>query len=259
MSNDADVPSRRTIITDDAERYSKRRTLTQIDFQRDLVGLMDKAALMTGLNTAHWHRQRQGDAELIVLPPDVDESLVLAGLVEALRVCLERRNLDRSDEGRLRLRCAMHTGSVHFGANGFAGPAVVEACRMRDSDALRTTLTAAGDADLAVAVGGEIYRDIVANRLRGLRPELYEAIRMTNKEFDDTAYVSVPGHSVSEWSQAAGQGGEPEGAGTRAPEPAPSRSEGRAVSYGGDNVSGIKQVNSNVGEVRNDFSGSFGG
>lgn len=250
------------IITDDVERYSRRPTLTQIDFQRDLVGLMNRAAAMTGLDTAEWDRQRQGDAELIVLPPDVDESLVTADLVEAIRVCLERRNLDRSEQGRLRLRLALHTGSMIPGANGFAGPAVVAACRMRDSDALRATLAAAGTAELVVAVSGEIYRDIVANRLRGLRPDSYKPIRVTNKEYTDTAYVTVPGHAVAEWAHATGRNDEPDEAGPRAsarPPGRPAPAGPQVIAYGGDAVYGVMQENREVGEVRNDFTGLFGG
>lgn len=202
MSDSPDTPTRRMIFTADVEHYSSRSTWSQIDIQQDLVDAISAAATAVGLDHGRWLQQGQGDAELALLPPGTDEARVLADLVRELGRRLRRRNHDRAEDGRMRLRVALHSGITHVGANGFPGTAPVVACRLRDSDVLRAALAAVPDAELVVIIPTDLYKDLVVNEYRGLRPADFGKVHITNKEYDADAYIWVPDHPVASWSAA---------------------------------------------------------
>lgn len=199
MSDSAEKPTRRMIFTADVEHYSRKSAWSQIDIQQDLVDVISDAAKTVGLDRGRWLQQGQGDAEVALLPPDTDEAVVLADLVRELGARLRRRNHDRADHGRMRLRVAVHSGITHVGANGFPGKAPIVACRLRDSDPLRAALARVPEAQLALIITQDLYRDLVMNEYRGLRPGDFLKVRIANKEYADDAYISVPGYPVEVW------------------------------------------------------------
>lgn len=140
--------SRRLCVAADAESYSSRDVRGQLDVQRRLVEVLEAATRYAGLDRNLWTTQPQGDGELALLPLGLDEPRAVADLLRELAVALRRLNRGLVPQARLRLRVAVHTGMVYPGRNGFAGSAVVQVCRLRDSDDLRRTLREAASADL---------------------------------------------------------------------------------------------------------------
>lgn len=188
-----DNPLRRLIVAADVHRYSGRDSLSQVDTQEALLDVLSAAAAASRLDRARWERQAQGDSELAILPPDADEAQVVAGFVPALDKCLRRHNRSLRREARLRLRVAIHTGILHRGVNGYPGPAPIAVCRLLDAPPLKDALAAADNADLALIVSDEIFRDIVMEGYEGLRPEEFRKVTVNVKEFDGTGYIWLPG------------------------------------------------------------------
>jgi hypothetical protein len=109
------------------------------------------------------------------------------------------------------LRLAVHFGTATPGPNGYAhaGPVVVS--RLCDSDQLRSALMTSG-ADLAVIFSRQIYTDTVQSGLTILEPAELRRVRVTKKEFDEDAWIWVPGRAVAGRGTpggASGKGGGP--------------------------------------------------
>lgn len=248
MSATAETPTRRMIFTADVEHYSGRSAWSQIDIQQDLVDAISDAASAVGLDHGRWLRQVQGDAELALLPPGTDEAVVLADLARELARRLRRRNYDRAENGRMRLRMALHAGITHIGANGFAGKAPVVVCRLRDSDVLRAALAAVPDAELAVIVPSDLYEDLVRNEYRGLRPADFARVHVTNKEFTADAYIWLPGHPTDSWVKAVGGGPDPQSGHAAATPPRRKPAEDRTATVTATG-NGNTVVGTNTGHV----------
>jgi hypothetical protein len=245
----ADTPLRRLIVAADVHHYSTRDPLGQVDAQQALLDALTSAADAVQLDRSLWHRQPQGDAELAILPPETDEAAVVADLPRELAISLRRQNRLLKAEVRLRLRIAMHCGMLHVGALGYPGPAPVETCRLLDAPPLKRALAAAVDADLALIVSEQLFRDVVVPGYRGLRPELFLQVPVVVKEYSGNGYITLPESAAPPPGDSPG--GSHAGKDPAPDSPLPQRPSGtwapvraRAVTYGsGDAVAGHKIKN----------------
>jgi hypothetical protein len=151
---------RRMSIAFDLERYSAGTDADQIEKQRAMMGMVREACERGALERAHWLKQEQGDGELAVLPPGIDEARVVTGLWREFREGQHRYNRHANAASRLRMRVAVHEGMTYVADNGFAGTAINTVCRLRDcreaKDALKDT-----DGDLVLIVSDRIYQDVI--------------------------------------------------------------------------------------------------
>ncbi|WP_314174766.1 hypothetical protein [Streptomyces winkii] len=192
---DEERVERRLLLSVDARGYGSAPDWMHEEIQRGLLGVLDVAAKEAGLRRDAWDTQGAGDGELAVLPLEEPEVRVVERFPRELKRALLRHNRGRSDETRLRLRMAVHFGTAKPGSNGYkhAGPVVVS--RLCDIEPLKRTLVASG-ADLAVVFSRTIYNDTVKSGLALLdSPELRQ-VRARNKEFDEDAWIWVPGYDV---------------------------------------------------------------
>lgn len=189
----ADIPLRRLIVAADVHQYSLRDPLSQVDAQQGVIDALDSAASAIELDRSSWHTQAQGDAELAILPPDVDEAVVVADYPRELATSLRRHNRSLRPEDRLRLRVAVHCGVLHMGALGFPGVAPVETCRLLDAPPFKQALAAADDADVVLIVSEQLFKDIVVPGYRGLREQWFRKVAVTVKEFSGIGYITLPG------------------------------------------------------------------
>jgi len=86
-----------------------------------------------------------------------DEITELGTALETMRVALRETNRFVRAEARIRLRLGLQFGLVLAAADGFAGSAVVEACRLRDCGPVRALLRADPGTDLVVAASPRVY------------------------------------------------------------------------------------------------------
>jgi hypothetical protein len=227
-----DNPLRRLIVAVDVHRYSGRDSLAQIDIQRALIDALDKAAHAVGLDRVHWEKQQQGDGELAILPADVNEAVVVADFVKKLVAVLRRQNRSLRRESRLRIRVAIHNGMLHRGANGYPGPGPVTACRLRDAPQVKDALAAADDADLALIVSAEIFRDIVSEDYGDLRPEEFRRVAVALKEYEGEGYLWLPGSAAVSEPPAAPDASPPVSSGTQPSPTTVNHTDGISIATG---------------------------
>jgi hypothetical protein len=182
---------RRMCLAFDLERYSAGSDADQIEKQRAMMGMVSEACERGALERAHWLKQEQGDGELAVLPPGVDENHVIASLWREFCAGLHRYNRHANARARLRMRVAVHEGMTYVAENGFAGTAINTVCRLRDcreaKDALRET-----DSDLVLIVSDRIYQDVIRGHDAFDLPAsafVETVIDMPDKGFRAIAYI----------------------------------------------------------------------
>ncbi|MGW4774670.1 hypothetical protein ACWEO2_42385 [Nocardia sp. NPDC004278] len=124
------------------------------------------------------------------------EHVVVDDYVRELANALEVHNHDLRDEARLRLRLAVHFGAMKVADNGFAGQGIVTVSRLVDSDPARDALELLPAAYLVVILSDQVYTDSVRQRHTSLPYSAFRRVMVRNKEFDDPAYLYVPGYDV---------------------------------------------------------------
>jgi hypothetical protein len=102
----------RLVLAVDVEKYSARDVREQLRAQTELKRILNVAAQNTGLDQRDWYEQVSGDGELVVLPEDVDVSLVVGDFTRQLEAILAEVNRKVMAGRRLRLRVAMHHGTL---------------------------------------------------------------------------------------------------------------------------------------------------
>lgn len=184
---------RRLLLAVDVHGYGHVDIVMQRQFREGMTRLLDEAADRARLNRARWATQEGGDSLFVVLPETVSFPALLGDFMVTLDAGLRAFNRDRMAEARLRLRVAVHFGSVSLGANGFVGRAPVEIHRILNCAALRNVLVEAPDTCLAVAVSATVFRDAVQSRYTIIRPEEFRQVRVEEKEYLGEAWIWVPG------------------------------------------------------------------
>lgn len=179
----------RLLLAVDIQGYSKRDTLEQLRTQRDLSRALDDAAAGIGLDRGLWDKQVGGDGELAMLPEDVNLAPVVGDFPLLLATELRTLNHARGGRPRLRVRLALHHGTLTAGPFGPAGEAPIVVQRLLDAGQLRRLLSEQPDRDLAYAVSASLYDDVVRTGFTRMAPGTFQAIRVTAKGTSYRGYV----------------------------------------------------------------------
>ena len=171
----------RVVLAIDIEKYSARDARGQLNGQTDLRNIVGLAAQNVGLDRSLWYEQVSGDGELAVLPEDVDVSLVVGDFTQQLESILGEFNRKRPGERRLRLRAALHHGTLTPGPFGPAGDAPIVVSRLLDAKPLRRFLTDHQDRDVALIVSQTLYQDVVRTGFCSLDPDEFQPVRVNAK------------------------------------------------------------------------------
>lgn len=185
---------RKLCVAYDVEGYSGRGTRHEFTAQARLAELLTYAFREAGLPPGAEEVQEQGDGGIAFLPTGgtVDEPRLLVGLINALRVGLTELNEDMVDRARIRLRVGLHEGVVHRASHGYVGPAVIEVCRLRDSDVVRAALARVSDL-LVVVVADRLYQDVLSHGYHGLPASAFTRADIQAKSFSAAGWVYLPG------------------------------------------------------------------
>ena len=185
----------RLLLAVDIEAYSKRSTREQLRAQHMLTRALDLAAAGIGLDRARWDKQVGGDGELATLPEGVDPATVAGDFVIGLASELRELNRAEQDGRPLRVRLALHHGTLTAGPFGPAGDAPIVVQRLLDSAPLRGVLKQDPARELAYAVSDSLYANVVATELCSLAPSAFRAVRIKAKGqvFKGHVYVGRPG------------------------------------------------------------------
>ncbi|MGO9082037.1 MAG: hypothetical protein ACLQDY_23880 [Streptosporangiaceae bacterium] len=199
---------RKLVVAYDVEHYSGRGTRREHVTQQRLSDILEFAFRESGVPADAAEVQEQGDGGLALLPTGgaVDEPRLIVGLINALVQGLIQLNEDLVEEVRIRLRVALQEGVVHPAAHGYVGPAVIEACRLRDADSVRSAL-AGSDAPLVVVVADGLYRDVLSQGYHGLSASTFAPVEVQVKSYSGKAWTYLPGGARRVGSDTpAGQG-----------------------------------------------------
>jgi hypothetical protein len=185
---------RKLILAYDVEHYSGRGTRREYLTQQRLSDIIEFALSESGVPANTAEIQEQGDGGLALLPTGgaVDEPRLIVSLINALAVGLVELNEDLVADARVRLRVGLHEGVVHPAAHGYVGPAVIEACRLRDAGPVRSAL-ADSDAPLVVAAADGLYRDVLSQGYHGLSASAFTPVEVQVKTYSGKAWIYLPG------------------------------------------------------------------
>ncbi|MDN3353057.1 hypothetical protein [Actinomadura sp. DC4] len=173
----------------DVEKYSTRDAREQLRAQKELQRILNVAAQNTGLDQREWYEQVSGDGELVVLPEDVDVSVVVGDFTCQLETMLAEFNRRAVTDTPLRLRVAMHHGTLTPGPFGPAGDAPIVVSRLLDAKPLRKLLTDQQERDLALIVSQTLYQDVVRTGFCSLDPEEFQPVRVNAKGIQYHGFV----------------------------------------------------------------------
>lgn len=187
-------PVRSVITVSDAEGYTRRDDDGQRDLQTWMTNIENQAALNAGLDRRHAYVQGTGDGSHTTWPPGTSELDLITNYLRELRYELDRVNATLSERSRIRMRFSVCAGLVEVGPQGVTGQSAIRAALLVNNDRLRSALRQAPGQSLAVIIEDKLYQDVVLTRRRGLRPEDYERVVITDKYSNDhAAWVTVPG------------------------------------------------------------------
>jgi hypothetical protein len=170
----------------DTERYSSRSDPGQEQVQRVLADVLAAAYLAAGLE-GRVVRQPNGDGEVSLLDPELDEVDAAARFVDALSAALT------AVPARVRLRLALHLGRADVGAQGFVGQAVVKVCRLLDAAPGRAALAGHPDRNLVVVLSEQLHDELRAAADPRLPAESFERVRVEAKNFAADAWLALAG------------------------------------------------------------------
>jgi hypothetical protein len=128
-----------------------------------------------------------GDGVLVFVPPDVSESCLVHPFPQALEAMLREHNSRYAEGARIRLRVALHHGQVFFDDSGATAAAVIHACRLVDSEPVRSTLKS-GESPLALIVSDHFFHEVVVNE-PAAAPGTYAKVQVSTKETDCTGWL----------------------------------------------------------------------
>ncbi|MFJ1762955.1 hypothetical protein ACIOD2_21770 [Amycolatopsis sp. NPDC088138] len=188
-------PAVRLCLAVDTESYSRFSSVEAARSQQRLVTVLEQARRHAGLLEADVDLQQSGDGQFSILPPGVDESVVIPRLVSGIRAALASANADLNAHARLRLRVALHRGHVAAGVNGWIGGVTIAVHRLLDSAPVRAALTRRREADFALIVSDVLFTDVIADGYGSLDPADFAPVeaRLPEKNFAERAWVYVPG------------------------------------------------------------------
>ena len=182
----------RLVLAVDVEKYSARDAREQLRAQTELQRTLSAAAQSVGLDQREWYEQVSGDGELVVLPENVDVPVVVGDFTSALETILGDFNRGVVDGMRLRLRVALHHGTLTPGPFGPAGDAPIVVSRLLDAKPLRKLLADDQDRDLALIISRSLYEDVVRTGFCSLDRDEFQPVRVNAKGIQYNGFVRRP-------------------------------------------------------------------
>ncbi len=180
----------------DIEGFSFLHALDQMQMQDDLGQVLDIAATRVGLDRALWQVQDRGDGELAILPPDTDGLRLIADYPRELGDALNKVNSQRLN--RLRIRLAIHHGTLVQGRFGPVGQGPIVVSRLLDSDELRKYLAQRTELNLVLIVSASLHDDVIETRLRHLDPAQFARTDILVKGKSYPAYIHTANRPLTD-------------------------------------------------------------
>ncbi|MFD7124442.1 MULTISPECIES: hypothetical protein [Streptomyces] len=148
-------------------------------------------------------RHDLGDGMRVVAPAGTPETSLIHPLVHELTARLRAHNLLAGTPTRIRLRMALHAGSVQVGRGGTVSGRPLEVlARLLDAEPVRAALAQAPEATTALLVSEHFHETAVCEGRPGIEPAAFRRVDVREKEFAGSAWLHVPAYGGT--PQAAG-------------------------------------------------------
>jgi hypothetical protein len=158
-SQPARMPCHRAMVALDIERSTSRPDLVKAELRILLYELFDAALRSAGIYPRHRDRFiDRGDGLLALIHPagQAIQTMLLDQVIPVLSRFLSGYNSSVPPQRQLRVRVVVHTGEVHYDANGCFGEALDVAFRLLDAPGAKKALKTA-DGPLVLVVSGDVY------------------------------------------------------------------------------------------------------
>jgi hypothetical protein len=141
-------------------------------------------------------RQDRGDGVLVVTPPRTPIAVLVGPLFDLLRAGLRHHNKMSSDVAQIRLRMAVHAGSVLFDSHGVLGHSLTRLFDLLEAPAFKTEFTATAST-LGLVTSDYVYDDVIRHCSGDIDPDDYHSIEVMEQETPGRAWVRIPPGLVS--------------------------------------------------------------
>ncbi|MBC6456716.1 hypothetical protein [Actinomadura sp. HBU206391] len=188
-----DHPVHCTLFAVDIVSFTDRRRDDEIQryirkaMYRAIRNSFDRA----GVGWHEWFRQDRGDGVLVVVPSAVSAMLFLDPLIDLLRAELRFHNKMSSEPAQIRLRVALHAGSVFFDGNGVVGHALTRLFTLLDAPAFKAEFRDTA-AEIGLVTSEHLYDDVIRHTSGLVDPADYRPIEVAEDEFVTRGYVHIP-------------------------------------------------------------------
>ncbi|WP_052499534.1 SAV_2336 N-terminal domain-related protein [Streptomyces vietnamensis] len=200
VTHQKDTPGRLILIME-IVGYAGRTTREQEHAQRALHDLASRvlpyedAALRESWST--------GDGMVVLFPVRMQRGYLVPRLLMRLESALN----EHDNFGSLRLRIALHHGTVERKGAGWFGPGLVTAARLVESAPLRATLKAGSRAPVAVAISDALFSRAFATDANPA--STFRVVFVGTKEGAEKAWISVAGYpeppGIDAWTRPPGR------------------------------------------------------
>jgi tetratricopeptide (TPR) repeat protein len=182
----------RAIAVVDVEKFGDpaRTNAHQLIIRDRLYRILEQTFAQAGIPWTACDSEDRGDGALILVPPEIPKSLLVARLPDLLVVALRRHNESQPAPTRIRLRVALHAGEVTYDAQGVVGESVNHTFRLLEAPVLKEALATADD-PVALMVSAWFYGDVVRH-LPGDLGLAYTRVRVEVKETQVWAWLRLP-------------------------------------------------------------------
>lgn len=163
-----------TILYTDVAGFSaaERNGADRSEVRKRMYEILRRAFEGSGVPWRACYHEDRGDGVLMVVPPEVPPSALADQTLARLAAELRKHNRWSSDVLRIRLRVALHTGSVSHDGEGLCGDAVIHAARLLDAPPLREAVRGPA-VDLALMASDHVYGTVLQDSCQLIDPESF--------------------------------------------------------------------------------------
>jgi hypothetical protein len=188
----------RTIFLLDVEGFGApgRTNKNQLAVRHGLRQVWQQAFTKAGIAWQNCAVEDRGDGVFLLAPAEMPKAPFVDAVPIHLAASLREHNAVHPKEEQIRLRMALHAGEVELDdAGGATGAAIMHAFRLLDSRALKEALTRSSGV-LSLITSDWFYHEVV-KQSSVVDPAAFREIRVTVKETNAIAWLSLPDHITS--------------------------------------------------------------
>ena len=156
-----------------------------------LYRMLSAAFDESGVPWEECRHEDRGDGAIVAVSPMVPVARLIDPLLDHLRAALRRHNRMAAAPAQLRLRVALHAGTVYRDDHGWVGTAVNHVCRLLDAGVVKQAL-AASTAELVFVASDFVYGDVIRHGPGLIDPAAYRPVEVRVKETRARAWIHVP-------------------------------------------------------------------